>query len=211
MRTIYCIGGTPTAGKSTAAGTIAARHGIPWIETDTIRGVMRDLLGKKEAPHLFLYTGLTANEYLNSKSALEIAQDQVTESRATWPGIRSFIRWGGNWDTYIIEGIAVLPEFIHMLQDDGKATVVPVFLLDENPASIRQSIFVRGLWDDPDTYSDTLKEKEIAWVLEFNTLLKKQLKQWPYPVVTVTNKTMLPQQVEEQFDRIRKIGAVAKR
>ena len=52
---IILIGGSPTAGKSYTARKISEELKLPRVSTDTIRGMMRGIVRKKDYPDLFFF------------------------------------------------------------------------------------------------------------------------------------------------------------
>lgn len=79
----------------------------------------------------------------------------------------------------------------------NKKDVTAVFLVDEDIGRVRKTIFTRGLWDDPDKYPDSVKEKEVEWVIAFNNYIKKEAKKYNLPVVRVDR--------ENYFEEVKKI------
>ena len=55
--------------------------------------------------------------------------------------------------------------------------------MNSNKERIKEIIYTRGLWTDAKKYSDSLKNKEIEWVLAFNAWLENELKGYDYPVI----------------------------
>lgn len=189
VRKIILIGGAPTVGKSYTARKIAEKLKLPWISTDAIREQMRKIVRREDYPNLFLHANATSNlatEYLTNNSAKEIVSHQNQESQDVWKGTRAFIETDYVWNSFIIEGIAVLPELISQLKE--KENIVPIFLIDDNIERIRKTIFTRGLWDDADKYPDSVKEKEVEWVIEFNNFIKKEAKKHNYSVIEIGNQ-----------------------
>lgn len=63
-----------------------------------------------------------------------------------------------------------------------------IFLVDENVARVRKNIFTRGLWDDAKKYPNSVKEKEVAWVIAFNQYIKDQAKKYRLPIVSIARR-----------------------
>src|SRR3990172_6269794 len=163
MRRIILIGGSPTAGKSHTARKLAERLKLPWISTDTIREKMRKLVRNEDYPALFYHAEATpkmAVEFLTHKTAEEIVKHQNEESKAVWKGVKALIETDYVWGSFVIEGVAILPHLVADLLKKRK-DIKAVFLIDENIARVRKTIFTRGLWDEPSKYPDSVKEKEI--------------------------------------------------
>lgn len=189
MKKIILIGGAPTVGKSYTARKIAEKLKLPWISTDTIREQMRKIVKKEDYPNLFTHANATSNlatEYLTKNSAQDIVNHQNIESKDVWKGTKAFIETDYVWNSFLIEGIAILPELISQLKE--KENVIPIFLIDDNLERIRKTIFTRGLWDDADKYPDNLKEKEIEWVIAFNSFIKQEAKKYNYQTIEIGNQ-----------------------
>jgi len=200
MEKIILIGGSPTAGKSFTARKIANELRLPWISTDTIREQMREIVKKKDYPNLFLVPEESASaavKYLNTKSARKIVKEQNDESFDVWKGVEAIIKTDYVWKSYVIEGVAILPELVSQInkkKKEGRA----FFLIDEDIERVRKTIFTRGLWNDARLYPDSLKEKEVEWVMEFNKYIKAESKKYNLPVIDIGNR-------KDYFKEIRKI------
>lgn len=189
MRKIVLIGGSPTAGKSYTARKLAEQLKLPWISTDTIREEMRELVRRKDYPSLFDFYEATpkrAVEYLTHNTAKEIVKHQNEESMEVWKGVEAIIKTDYVWGAFIIEGIAVIPKLVSKLVKSNKG-VKAIFLIDEDIKRIRKTIFTRGLWDEASKYPDSVKEKEVEWVIAFNNYIKKEAKRYNLPVVNIGN------------------------
>lgn len=191
MKKVILIGGAPTVGKSYVARKLAEELKLPWISTDTIRDQMRQLVRPEDYPVLFDHAGtsnISPEEYLSTHSAEYIVNHQNQESEAVWKGVTAIVETDYVWESFIVEGVAILPAKADelMRQDD---TVKTVLLYDDNKNRIRDVIFTRGLWDDADKYPDSVKEKEVEWVLSFNHWINTEAKKYNIPLVKVGNQT----------------------
>lgn len=190
MNKIILIGGSPTAGKSYTARKIAEALKIPWISTDTIREQMRRIVRKDDFPNLFLHSETTpeiAVDFLSNKSASEIVKYQNDESADVWKGAKALIDTDYVWGDFIVEGVAILPHLIKELPLENKE-IKAIFLVDEDDKRIRKTIFSRGLWDDAEKYPDKVKEKEVEWVLEFNSYIISEAEKYGFPVIKIGNR-----------------------
>jgi 2-phosphoglycerate kinase len=184
-RKIILIGGAPTTGKSTIAALVAKHFNLPWISTDQIRELMRLVAKREDYPKLFDPKDYTAERFLTEFSAEQIANMEMAQAEAVWPGIKNFIEDDYAWKQgCVIEGVSILP---HLIAQDfaNNKNIKPVFLIDEDADRIRQVVFTRGLWDDAHTYSDDVKEKEVEWTLLFSHKLKTEVEKYNYPWVEV--------------------------
>lgn len=185
MNKIILIGGAPTVGKTHTAKRLSKKLNLPWISTDGIRAMLRKVVDKKEFPELFKNTPhLTAEEYLAKYSAKEIVDNQNNQSIDVWKGVKAFIDTDYAWESFIVEGVAILPKFVNRdLKKDKR--IKSVFLVNNNEEQIRKVVYTRGLYDDADTYSDDVKEKEVEWAMMFNNWLKKEAKKYKFPVYEI--------------------------
>ena len=162
---------------------------IPWISTDTIRGLMREIVSDKKYPDLFKSRNAKAEIYLKTKTPKQIVKEQNEESKEVWKGVLGFIKSNYVWDSYIIEGVAILPSFFFKsFQNDESMKII--FLLNDNEKKIRDIVHLRGLWDDADKYPDSVKDLEVKWVLEFNCWLFSEVKKYKMPFVFFDEKKL---------------------
>lgn len=190
MKRIVLMGGSPTVGKSYAARKIAEELKLPWISTDTIREQMRKIVRKEDYPSLFLHAETTPEmgvDFLTNNTPKEITRVVNQESEDVWKGIEALIETDYVWGSYIIEGVAILPKLASGLVKKNNS-VKALFLIDEDLERVRKTIFERGLWDSADKYPDSVKEKEVEWVSEFNNYIKKEAGKYGLPVVDVGNR-----------------------
>lgn len=188
-KNIILIGGAPTSGKSFIARKLSEELKIPLISTDNIRSFMKEIVNEADCPDLFYFTKQKPDEYLSNTEAQQIVKDQNKESYDVWRGVESFIKTNSNWDSFIIEGVAILPGFIVKKDFLGKQ-LKPFFILDDNKERIREVIYGRGLWASAKKYSDDLKPKEIEWVIAFNSWLENELKKYDYPIIKYKDKEL---------------------
>lgn len=202
MRKVILIGGAPTIGKSHLARKLAEELQLPWISTDTIREQMRKIVRKEDYPSLFLHSEATSDlavEFLTHNTAEEIVHHQNRESEDVWKGVKALIETDYVWQEFIVEGIAILPNFVSQLEHD-KESIKPVFLFDDNEKRIREVVFTRGLWDDAEKYPDTVKVKEIKWVLKFNMWLKKECERFGFPIVKVGDRSFYIKEIKHLIE-----------
>src|SRR3989338_5436432 len=199
---IILIGGSPTAGKSYNARRLAEDLKLPWISTDTVREQMRKIVRKEDYPALFFYSGATAEmavEFLTHKSAEDIVGHQNDESAEVWKGVRALIETDYVWQSFIVEGVAILPQQVHEIMLINKK-VKSFFLIDENKDRVRDIIFTRGLWVDADKYPDSVKEKEVEWVFAFNDWIKDEAGKYNLPVINIGTREKLFEEVKSILD-----------
>lgn len=191
MNKVILIGGSPTAGKSYTARKLAEQLKLPWISTDTIRESMRQIVRKEEYPYLFNHLQFLgkggAVKFLTQKTSEEIVNHQNEESIDVWKGVKALIETDYVWEYFIIEGAAILPHLVSSLVKKNK-NIKAVFLIDENLARVRKTIFTRGLWGEANEYPDSVKEKEVEWINLFNNYIKREAKKYNLPVVSIGNR-----------------------
>lgn len=198
MDKILLIGGAPTVGKSHIARKLAEEFNLPWISTDSIREQMRKIVTKSDYPNLFDFVESSdqdAVDYLSNHSAKEIIEDQNRESIDVWKGVKAIIETDYVWNSFIVEGIAVLPSFVASFKVEDKI-IKPVFLISSNEERIREVIFKRGLWDDADKYPDSVKEKEVEWTVAFCNWIKEECAEHDLSVVDVSQPNYYEQVIE---------------
>jgi 2-phosphoglycerate kinase len=186
---IVLIGGAPTIGKTYLAKRLGKELKMPWISTDTIRDQMRETVTDREKfKHLFNFENRDLaymTSYLNSSTPQEIVDDTNLENAEVWNGVLDFISEGSMGNRYIIEGMAITPEKANDLRLTNP-NIKPIFILENNSNRIRDVIYTRGLWDAAYKYPDRLKEKELSWVVLFNSWIESECKKYNLPYVDVT-------------------------
>lgn len=200
-KTIILIGGTPTAGKSNMAHLVAEYLRLPWISTDQIRDTMRLVAPREDHPNLFNPEGYTAERFLTEFSAEQIADIEMKQGEAVWPGIQQFIEHDYTWQRgFVMEGVNLLP---HLIAKDfsNDAGIKPIFLVENNVDRIRDVVYTRGLWSDARTYSDEVKEQEVEWVLLFNKKLMLEIERYGYDWIDVKKQ-------QDDFQKILSILAI---
>jgi 2-phosphoglycerate kinase len=183
--TKYLIGGAPAVGKSTIAAALAAHLNLPWISTDQIRDIMRTVANRRDHPKLFNPEGFDAEGFYNGFSTEEVVGIEIGQGEAAWTGIRALIERDYTWPQgFVVEGVNLLP---HLIARDfgGKAEVRAVFVTEAEPQRIREVIFARGIWDEAGNYPDAVKEKELAWIIQYDAWIKEQAREHGFPVVAL--------------------------
>jgi 2-phosphoglycerate kinase len=186
MKKIILIGGMPTVGKSTIAKALSAKLNLPWMSTDQIREIMKSALGENAQSVLNGSTGLSADEYLTKFTPQEVAEKEYEQGLMTWSGIEAMLHNDWTWrDGFIIEGVNILPLKAVNVQN-LHPNVKVVFLSDTNVERTRDVIYTRGLYGKADSYSDSLKEKEVEWVYLFDAMIRKDAEINGMNVIDVT-------------------------
>ena len=197
MNKIYLMGGAPTVGKTHTAQRLSKKLGVPWISTDSIRRTMRNYVNKKDYPHLFEEGNvLSAEEYLSRFTPSQIVANQNRESLDVWRGVENLINTEYVWESFIIEGVAVIPKLVKKLVKNKR--IQPLFLVHKDENKIREVVYRRGLYSPADEYSDKYKEKEVIWASMLNEKIRQEatkfklplyeIKKWNYPVSDILKK-----------------------
>lgn len=181
---VILIGGAPTAGKSTVGEKLSKHFGIPWIGTDQIREIMKGTVTQEERPMLFHSRQFTAEEFFSAYSADEIVKNEIAESEVVWPGVKAFINNEYSWHSFIVEGVAVLPHLIEGYKSDPKFKAI--FLIDNDADRIRDVVWNRGLWSSARNYTDSVKEREVEWVMRFNEYIMREAKKYGFSTIEVS-------------------------
>jgi len=179
----YLIGGAPTVGKSTLAAALAAHLNLPWISTDQIRDIMRTIADRRAHPKLFNPEGHEAESLFNAFSAEQLVEIEIGQGEAAWAGILALISRDYTWPQgFVVEGVNLLP---HLITRDAPPDTRTLFVTDADPDRMREVVFTRGIWDEAGRYPDSVKEKEFAWVLQYDAWLKAQALAHGFPVVAL--------------------------
>jgi 2-phosphoglycerate kinase len=182
---ILLVGGMPTAGKSTIAENLSKHLKLPWISTDQIGIIMREVATREKYNKLFTWADYEGLQYLHKYTADEIADNEFAKGEAVWLGVRKFIKEDYTWNNgFIIEGDDILP---HLVAQDfhDSSNVKAVFIGDHDIERVRNVVSARAvLWDDPVAYN-SVKEKEVEWVLNFSEKLKSQALRYKMPWVEI--------------------------
>lgn len=156
------------AGKSTLALGLSKDLGIPWVTTDDILKWMQALVRKEDYPDLFyIDEGMTAQEYYKKyQTPQEVVEHEGRQQREAQKGVTAMIENFWWWDKFIIEDIAITPEYVREFQTSHPDIAVQaVFLVDRDKQRIKERLYTRGVWDKADKYPDYIKPLELGWVL----------------------------------------------
>lgn len=180
---IILIAGAPTVGKSTIARGLSEYFKLPWISTDQIREIMWGCADDTKYPKLFNTHNQTAEEFYATYNSSEVVQKEIEQAEEVWSGVKSFVENDYTWkDGYIIEGVAILP-YLYDKDLRQNNDVQLVIVIDKDVERIREVVFKRGLWSGAKRYSDSVKEKEVEYVVLFNEWFEKQAEKFNLPVV----------------------------
>jgi 2-phosphoglycerate kinase len=196
MGKIILIGGAPAVGKSYLAEQLSLKLGIPWISTDNIHSLMLEPLHQEartsrvlDSVRGFDSEGKPPPSSFKKRTPQEIFAEEKIKAEDVWMDVLSFIRRNDLWESYIVEGSAIMPHFIHRdLNDDPE--VHPVFLLDKSEDRIRKVIRMKTIWSHDPDYRHRAKTLDLDSVLLFNRWLKAELKKYPYPCIELSDESI---------------------
>lgn len=125
----YLIGGVPRCGKTSIALRVLKDKAMFATSTDSVRFSLRSLASADEQPALFNASEKFSEDHIRelclSGRASEIIEAQNEESRAVWPTVQTIIQGYLQEDLDIlVEGVAVLPEFVASLDWDRNVVFV---------------------------------------------------------------------------------------
>lgn len=179
---LYLIGGSACTGKSTYAMNLAKQKNCSWLSTDVLRDTIRKAIKKEDFPDLFISTEYDFEEYYKNFTDGEIFLNEIIEAKALHPIITHFIKQLDlykNQDKFILEGIALTPEYMNSLPSSfPNISFEFKVLLNNDENEIRRRIYKRGLWDDPSDYPDWIKEREVKWVLYGNEWFEEEARKF---------------------------------
>jgi 2-phosphoglycerate kinase len=183
---IILIGGAPTTGKSTIAQALSRKLDLPYISTDQIRVMLQAVANPVKYPGLFNTADYDAERFLTELTAEQIADMEFEQGEETWIGVKALVsdcdyEWRSGC---VIEGVGILPKMVAQdFANDHR--VRAIFLVDHDLSRMRDTIFARGLWDEPEAYGDHLKEKEVEWAALYGKRLEAEAKKYGYPWIEV--------------------------
>jgi 2-phosphoglycerate kinase len=121
MAKAFLIGGTPRVGKTSLTLRFLKEKPILATSTDAVRYMMRRIIKEDDEPALFHLGKYTSNDperqaHLRNHSS-DIITIQNNESTIVWRSVKDLIEsnLADGFDV-LIEGIAVLPEFVRQLE-----------------------------------------------------------------------------------------------
>ncbi len=184
---LYFIGGAPTAGKSTLGKKVAELLNAQCMSTDQVRSVVRAFASRDQYPELFLEEKYSSPvTYYEHFTPEQVVAREYAQAKIVWKGINEVVKneWGSN-SALVIEGVSIFPDLVMEHYGDSPEYKA-LFLIDEDGDRIRSVIQTRGLWDDPDTYPDEVKGKEVEFVKAFSSKVKQDALECGFPCIEVT-------------------------
>jgi 2-phosphoglycerate kinase len=190
MKKRIFIGGAPTVGKSYITKRLSKDFHLPWISTDSVRGMMREIVNRNQYLDLFRLdmSNKYAGRYLSSHSVNKIIEDHNGESKDVWKGVRAILKTDHVWNDFIVEGVAVLPEFIARLKHDD-CIIDALFLTVSSEEKVREVVYKEGMWNGSVDFDGDVMEKQIEWILEYDRYISEEAIRYGFKVFkTGTNE-----------------------
>ena len=120
---IYFLGGPPKVGKSIISKTITKKYGINVVSTDSLGAVLENVLDPEVAPGLFIFNSFNERTEVDRinlmvENTTEVINYILVESEVVWKAVKPFIlREKDEGRDVVIEGVAILPEFVNKLEN----------------------------------------------------------------------------------------------
>ncbi|MBN1878213.1 MAG: hypothetical protein JXA33_28600 [Anaerolineae bacterium] len=120
---IYLLGGPPRVGKSIISNEIRQKYAVSVVSTDSLGAVLESILIPETAPDLFIFARFNEMPVADRVKLMvddpaELIDSLMKESRVVWKAVEAFIRREKDEGRdVLIEGVAVLPEFVSRLED----------------------------------------------------------------------------------------------
>ncbi|HEX6461845.1 MAG TPA: hypothetical protein VFZ58_01055 [Candidatus Saccharimonadales bacterium] len=174
MAKAFLIGGTPRVGKTSLTLRFLKEKPILATSTDAVRYMIRQIIKESDKPDLFHLGKYTSNDparqvYLRNHPS-EVISIQNRESAIVWHSVKDLIEsnLADGFDV-LIEGIAVLPEFVKQLTCDYMA----VFLGNQSDQHLK-TILHTARKNDTD-WMHNLDDQTIEAFATFNKAFSKYI------------------------------------
>jgi 2-phosphoglycerate kinase len=129
MPKAYFIGGAPRVGKTTLSLRVVEKHPMLGSSSDALRQVLRKVVSENDAPGLFIMEtkNQTNDEIIDGalKNMDKAIANQCDECSEVWKSVITFVRSNleDGFDV-LIEGLAILPEFVSNVDFDYSAVFI---------------------------------------------------------------------------------------
>jgi len=120
---VFLLGGAPRVGKSVISCGIRKKHGVSVVSTDTLAAVLEHVLSPESVPDLFVFARFNKMHVADRVELMvndpaELIDYVRRESRVVWRAVGAFIRREADEGRdLLVEGVAVLPELVSLLED----------------------------------------------------------------------------------------------
>lgn len=184
---LYLIAGAPRTGKSILSRMLMDKLGVPWLSTDVMRSVIRDVTPEGERAQKFPFTGFTSNDQLSSVELQNMVQWQITEAESLQVAIESFSKHQlGVRDPQILEGVHLLPKHVRAFLDskDKNDVIRTVFVLSLDKEKQLQSMKSNtSHFDWLSGASENTFDAVAQFVVAYSQWLKQECDKYQLPYV----------------------------
>jgi 2-phosphoglycerate kinase len=196
MGNIILIGGAPAVGKTYLAEQLSLKLGIPWISADNIHSLMLEPVIPRmhtsrviDSVRKFDSEGKTPTVDKRKITIQDILDKHIRENEDVWKDVLLFIKKNDLWESYIVEGGAIMP---HVIGRDlkNRTDVHPLFLLDKSEDRIRKVLHMKTIWHQDVEYYNKAKNLDLNTVLYINRWLRSELKKYSYPYLELTEESI---------------------
>ncbi|MCA9914756.1 MAG: hypothetical protein KC496_15490 [Anaerolineae bacterium] len=173
--TIYLIGGTPGAGKTTLGKALAARLGVHSFTIDDLVTGAIAVTTPESHPGLHALRKMPHIEYYTNSSIEQLKQDATLRHEATWPMVKSIIRKHHQQKTgIVIDGWHIRPAWVAALNipevqsywivineqilEQREKHNASFFQASPQPEKMFQNFMARSLW-----YNQFIEEEATAF------------------------------------------------
>jgi 2-phosphoglycerate kinase len=192
MATAYLIGGTPRAGKTTLTMRFIAQQPMLAASTDAIRHTLRHIITPTDQPELFYLDKYISNDpeqyYFLQTHPTDVVVDQNAESAIVWRSVNDFIQSNieDGFDI-LIEGVAVLPEYVSQLTCDYRV----VFVGDKSNG--HYETMLKSARANPNDWMHGLTDETIeafaTFTRSFSSFIEDEANKYGLPYVEVHDET----------------------
>lgn len=183
----YFIGGAPRLGKTIVTRAVAKHLGVPWISADQIKRIMRSVGDREKYPALFAMENESdMNQDFIDTTTEDAVRMSLEESKVAWLGVDAFVHSHDDPnESYLIEGIGVMPEQLSKLDDIQFRSI---FLHQQNEGIVRKK--VRASSDPYDWFmsqvSDEAFDHGIQYFMALNEVYLNEAKKYGFDVFEMT-------------------------
>lgn len=167
-RTLYLIGGAPRVGKSTLAQRLMRSDGIPWLPTDVVRTVLRQVLHDLDALDQDPVDAELLADYMYAhiEQAAEVCVEEA--------------------ETFLIEGFELAPWYCGRLQAGLEGTVVRACFLGHETRTALGLAHYRGPKPQhEDAMSVVELEAAAAWIRARSRALRTECRETGLPYIDI--------------------------
>lgn len=167
IQNIYLIGGAPRSGKSTIALELSKKLQTPYLSMDDFRSFLKVIKPTGISEDLYYDEEWEIEEfYKKYPNPAQVFELEKKSNKSAEDGIEALIESFWDWESVVIEGIGITPEFISRLKQKYNAKGIVIAVKDSN--ILYDRIDKYGLWDNEIPYDSKYKEIEKVWTTMYN-------------------------------------------